>query len=133
MGAVTAVIIGIAMLVFGRIILSCFISGDASDVAATLDIAYHYLSVMAVFLPVLYLLYVFRSVLQGIDDTVMPMISGIAELVMRIGVILLLPLAIGEEGLFWAEICAWMGADVVLFSSYFVRMRRLKREVRYDG
>lgn len=133
MGAVTAVIIGIAMLVFGRIILSCFISGDASDVAATLDIAYHYLSVMAVFLPVLYLLYVFRSVLQGIGDTVMPMVSGIAELVMRIGVILLLPLAIGEEGLFWAEICAWMGADVVLFSSYFVRMRRLKREVRYDG
>ena len=79
----------------------------------------------APFLPVLYLLYVYRSALQGLGDTVMPMVSGIAELVMRVAAILLLPLLIGEEGLFWAEICAWLGADCVLITSYYVRMHRL--------
>lgn len=132
MGMATAAVIGIAMLIFGRVILGCFVSGNESDVAATIEIAYRYLSIMAVFLPVLYLLYVFRSALQGIGDTVMPMVSGVAELVMRIGVILILPHLIGEDGLFWAEISAWLGADVVLISSYCVRMRRLKKELHYD-
>ena len=113
------------MFLFGRLILSCFVSGDPAEVEATVAIAYHYLTIMAAFLPVLYLLYVYRSALQGLGDTVMPMVSGIAELVMRVATILLLPLFIGEDGLFWAEICAWLGADCVLITSYYVRMHRL--------
>ena len=127
MGVCTAAVISIVMFIFGRTILSGFVSGDPTEVAATVDIAYHYLCIMAAFLPVLYILYVYRSSLQGLGDTVMPMVSGAAELVMRIGTILVLPLLIGEEGLFWAEITAWIGADFVLISSYYVRMHRLKK------
>ena len=127
LGACTAAVISLVMFLFGRLILSCFVSGDPAEVEATVAIAYHYLTIMAAFLPVLYLLYVYRSALQGLGDTVMPMVSGIAELVMRVAAILLLPLLIGEEGLFWAEICAWLGADCVLITSYYVRMHRLNR------
>lgn len=126
-GIITAAVITVAMLIFGRYIVGAFISGKPEDAEATTEIAYHYLCIMATFLPVLYLLHIYRSSLQGLGDTVMPMVSGAAELIMRTGSILLLPRLFGNEGLYWAEVLAWAGADVVLLSSYYVRMSRLAR------
>ena len=126
-GIITAAVITVAMLIFGRYIVGAFISGKPEDAEATTEIAYHYLCIMAAFLPVLYLLHIYRSSLQGLGDTVMPMVSGAAELIMRTGSILLLPRLFGNEGLYWAEVLAWAGADVVLLSSYYVRMSRLAR------
>lgn len=125
MGIVTAAIIAAAMLLFGRSILSLFISGEAEVVSAVLDIAYFYLTVMSYGLPVLYLLYVYRSALQGMGDTLTPLLSGVAELALRMGVILLLPLVIGETGLFFAEDAAWLAAAVLLAAVYYRRAARL--------
>ena len=58
-------------------------------------------------------------------DTVMPMVSGLAEFVMRTGTALTLPRLIGGDGIFVAEIMAWAGADIILLTSYFVRVRKL--------
>ncbi len=127
MGMLTAGVISVCMFVFGRLIVGSFISGDPAEAAATIEIAYHYLCIMAAFLPVLYILYVYRSALQGLGDTVMPMISGFAELAARLATILFLPLLIGEEGLFWGESNAWIAADLVLVTSYYLRMHRLKK------
>lgn len=133
MGIVTAALISAVMFLFGRHIVGAFISGDPQDAAATVEIAYHYLCIMAAFLPVLYLLHIYRSSLQGLGDTIMPMASGGAELVMRILVILFLPRLIGNEGLFWAEVLAWAGADVVLASSYYIRMAKIGRRFVEKG
>ncbi len=130
MGIATAAAIGAVMLLFGRTIVGAFISGDPADAEATIGIAYHYLCIMAVFLPVLYLLHIYRSSLQGLGDTVMPMVSGVAELVMRTLTILILPRLIGNEGLFWAEVLAWAGADVVLLTSYYVRMAGIGKRLQ---
>lgn len=123
---VTSAVIAGGMLLFGKAILGCFISGSPEDVTATLGIAYHYLAIMSVFLPILYVLHVTRSALQGMGDTLLPMVSGIAEFAMRTGAAILLPLLMGEEGIFYAEILAWVGADVILVTSYFFRMKKLK-------
>lgn len=128
MGIVTAIFISVAMFIFGRHIVGAFISGNPKDTAETIKIAYHYLCIMAAFLPVLYLLHIYRSSLQGLGDTIMPMVSGGAELVMRILAILFLPKLFGTEGLFWAEVLAWAGADVVLLSSYYVRIAQIKNK-----
>ena len=130
MGIVTSVVIGAVMILFGRAIVVAFISGNPADAAAAAKIAYHYHCIVAAFLPVLYLLYIYRSSLQGLGDTVMPMVSGVAELVMRTLTILLLPALIGEEGLFWAEVLAWIGADVVLLTSYYVRMAEIGKRLQ---
>ncbi len=130
MGIVTAAFISAAMFLFGRQIVGAFIAGDPKDAAATVGIAYHYLCIMAAFLPILYLLHIYRSSLQGLGDTVLPMVSGGAELVMRILTILFLPGLIGEEGLFWAEVLAWAGADAVLLSGYYIRMAGIGRTGR---
>ena len=124
---VTSAVIAAAMLLFGKAILGLFVSGSPEEVAETLNIAYRYLAIMSVFLPVLYVLHVTRSCLQGMGNTLLPMLSGIAEFIMRTGTAMLLPLFFGAEGIFYAEILAWLGADVILVASYIVQMRKLKR------
>ena len=114
---VTSIIIGVIMLVFGEWILGWFISGTPEEVAQTMEVAYLYLAIMSVFLPILYLLHVCRAVLQGMGNTFLPMLSGVAEFIMRTAAALLLPLAVGEIGIFFAEIAAWAGADVILQAS----------------
>ena len=91
--------------------------------------AYFYLAVMSVGLPVLYVLHVLRSAIQGMGNTALPMASGVVEFLMRTAAALYLPLLAGEAGIFFAEPAAWLGADVVLAASYFaVARRRLRNE-----
>lgn len=121
---ITAVIIAVAMLAFGKVILGLFISGTAEVMEQTMQVAYFYLAVMSVCLPVLYVLHITRSAIQGMGNTVLPMVSGIVEFVMRTFAALMLPVLVGEIGIFFAEIAAWIGADVVLVISYFVVMAK---------
>lgn len=125
---VTSLVIAAVMLLFGRTILGWFISGTPEETAQTLQIAYFYLAVMSVCLPVLYILHVIRSCIQGLGNTLLPMASGIAEFIMRTGTALLLPLAIGETGIFYAEIAAWLGADLILVVSWLVVSGKLPKE-----
>ena len=118
MALLTSFAISVIMIVIGRNILSLFVSGDPEQVKQVLDIAYKYLFIMACFLWVLYLLYVYRSSIQGLGNTVIPLASGVAEFAMRISVALLLPKLIGQNGIFYAEICAWSGAALLLGISY---------------
>lgn len=124
----TALLIAAGVLVFGRALLSLFVSGTPEEVTAVLDIAYHYLAIMAAALPILYLLYVYRSALQGMGNTLIPMLSGAAELFFRVSVVLTLPLLIDDEGLFYAEPAAWIGATLLLSISYYVCIRKEERK-----
>lgn len=126
---ITSVCIGTAMLLSGRLILSCFISGTPEEVEQTMEIAYFYLAIMSISLPILYILHVVRSAIQGMGNTMLPMLSGIAEFVMRTSTALLLPLAVGEIGIFFAEIAAWLGADIILVISYFPTVKKLPADV----
>ena len=120
----TSAVISILMFLFGKILLSMFISGNPEQAGQVLAIAWHYLSVMASCLSILYFLYVYRSALQGLGNTMIPMLSGIVEFFVRVGVALLLPRLIGQNGIFYAEIAAWTGAVILLVSSYYVSIRK---------
>ena len=125
---VTSAIIGGIMILFGKFIVGCFLSGEPTEVEAALDVGYRYLTLMSLFLPVLYILHVERSCLQGMGNTVLPMVSGIAEFIMRTGAAFLLPGIIGDAGIFWAEVLAWTGADLILIPSYFIVLRSCKKQ-----
>ncbi len=125
---VTSGIITAAVLLFGRAALGLFISGTAEEVAYSTEVAVHYLDIMAVCLAVLYMLHIYRSGLMGLGDTVIPMVSGVVEFAMRISVALLLPMLLGQEGIFYAEVIAWAGAAALLVTSFLVRLRKLKPE-----
>lgn len=122
----TSAVITAVMLTFGRTIVGAFISGTPAEVAAATEVGYVYLAIMSTCLPVLYVLHVIRSAIQGMGDTVLPMVSGIGELIMRTGGVLILPALLGQYGIFVAEVLAWVGADMILIPSYFVNLRKLK-------
>lgn len=123
----TSALISAVMLIFGQHIVGAFISGTPEEAAAALKVGVTYLSIMSVCLPILYILHVTRSAVQGMGNTVLPMVSGIAEFVMRTVGVLLLPALMGENGIFAAEVLAWFGADLILVPSFFLMLKRISR------
>ena len=128
----TSVLIAAVMLGFGRWILAWFMPEDTGASVQALEIAYHYLAIMSFCLPVLYVLHIMRSCIQGLGNTMLPMASGVAEFVMRTGAALLLPYAFGENGIMYAEVLAWLGADLILVHSYLYIMGCLKKKSLWD-
>ena len=121
----TSALIATVMLLLGQSIIGAFISGTPAEVADATKVGYTYLSIMSICLPVLYILHVTRSAVQGMGNTVLPMVSGIAEFIMRTGGVLILPALMGENGIFIAEVLAWLGADMILVPSYFIMLKRV--------
>lgn len=125
----TSFVITAAMLLFGKLFIGLFLSGTPEEIEAAGAVAWRYLLFMSLALSALYLLYVYRSALQGMGNTVIPMLSGILEFIMRTGMVLGLTAFVGSDGIFWAEISAWIGAAVLLGISYYVIMAKKKFKV----
>ena len=123
----TSLVISAILFLFGRLIVGLFISGTPQEVEEATQVGYRYLQVMSTFLPVLYILYVVRSAIQGMGNTVLPMLSGISELIMRTAGVMLLPMVMGSTGIFFAEILAWIGADLILIPSYYVTIKKAEK------
>jgi len=122
---ITSMFIAAVMLLLGRQIVGLFLSGTPEEVMKATTVGYQYLATMSLCLPILYILYVVRAAIQGMGDTVLPMISAIAEFIMRTGGVFLLPAIMGEIGIFIAEVLAWAGADIILIPSYYISIRRI--------
>lgn len=125
---ITSALIGGAMVLLGRQITMLFISADTleQEIAAG-ETAYRYLTVMSVSLPVLYLLYVYRSALQGMGNMLIPMLSGGVEFIMRVGIAFYAGSVFWQEGLFLAEVSAWAGAALLLGVAYYISAAKLKK------
>ena len=130
-GFVMGAAVGAAVALAGRPLLSMFITADESAppdfIPQVMTIGYRFLCVMSGGLPMLYLLFVYRSTLQGLGNTVVPMISGFVELAMRVGAALLLPLLMAEWGVCFAEILAWIGAAILLMVGYYREIGKLEQ------
>jgi len=89
------------------------------------DMAHPYMLIICGFLWMLYLLYVYRTSLQGMGDSITPFVSGIIELIFRIGIVLALTRFVGEYGVYFAEVSAWAGAAVLLVTVYYFKLNKL--------
>ena len=119
LAVLTSLVIAAVMFLFGRNIAMLFISSE-DPVQATMagDIAYAYLKMMAAALPVLYCLYLLFSALQGLGDTVQPMISGFVELFFRLTVAGIVAWTGHQTGIYYAEVAAWIGSALYLWYHY---------------
>lgn len=127
-GLLLGVAVGGTVALFGKPLLSLFMGHDEQTLQLydqVLESGRRFLWVMGAGLPMLYLLFVCRSTLQGLGDTVIPMLSGFVELAMRIGMALLLPLLLHEWGVYLAEIAAWIGAAILLIFGCIYRLRAM--------
>ena len=117
---VTAAVIALVMVVFGRPITMLFISTETPELAkAAGDVAYWYLCAMAACLPALYLLHVYQAALQGMGNAMISMVSGIIEFITRVGLSLAVAATGYTYGVFGAEVGAWVGAAIYLGLCYY--------------
>lgn len=124
-GIVSALIMSVIMLFGGKSILNLFIGGNVENTEKAIEIGCQYLKILATFFPLLYLLYIWRACIQGLGNTILPMISSFMQLLMRVFCALVLTQYIGQQGVFWGEIFAWLTADVFLLICYIRIMKTI--------
>lgn len=124
--AVANIAIGAMVVLFGKPILALIVSGSETEV---ISVGYQYLVVTSISLWILGLLFVYRSTLQAIGDTFIPMISGIVEFASRIGAVIILPYLIGFFAIPAAEVTAWLMATIILMSAYYYRIRKFEEKL----
>lgn len=91
----------------------------------TISLTAEYLKICGGGLILINLLFVYRNVVQGMGHPLIPMLSGFAEMILRIpSIILLLPI-IEFKATAYAELIAWIGAlllNIVGFNHYIYRI-----------
>jgi len=108
-----------------------FLDKNAGNTAEALAVGTHYLVNMVFFLPVLYLVYVYRGNFQSIGDSFWSMISGFGESAVRILMAKLFYFLWGSEVLFFIEPFAWLAALLfVMVPYYFCRGKILSKPER---
>ena len=114
---ITSALVSLFILVFGRGIASSFLTGDQKTVSEAIGLTVQMLNILAYTLPILYLLHVMRSALQGLGNTMMPMISGLAEIAARLVLAIFGIGILGWDAIVWTEPIAWIASDAVLVVS----------------
>ena len=126
-GIASAGVIGLLVYLYGGNMISFFLNEEGETAKQALAVGTEFIHLMAVTLPILYVLHVARSVLQGFGDTVIPMMSGAAECIARVLMAVVISRFMGWPAMIWAEIVAWLAADAVLFSALFRRLSDIKK------
>ncbi|MHA7985552.1 MATE family efflux transporter [Rathayibacter sp. CAU 1779] len=119
-----AVVLGAVLIAFGSHIVRLFV-GQGSD-AVVADAA-TMLTVNGCLYSSLGVLFVLRGALQGLGHTLVPTITGVIELAMRVVAALALGAVFGFVGVVWSNPLAWLGATVLLIPAYVREHRRLGR------
>ncbi|HWR22339.1 MAG TPA: MATE family efflux transporter [Feifaniaceae bacterium] len=120
----SAAVIAAVTILFGKSLVGLLVAGGAYETAQVMEYGYHNLIGISVCLPALYLLYTARSALQGMGNSVIPMVSGFVELLLRLLSVLILPVRLGVWGIYFAEGIGWTGAAILLCLSYSVVFRK---------
>lgn len=117
---VCSLAIGAVILAAGGRIVGLFLGTTAPEVIA---LAEQLLGVYASLYCILGVLFVLRGALQGLGYTAIPLLTGLMELLMRIGTATILGGMFGFAGVIWGTPLAWTGAVLVLVPAY-LRARR---------
>lgn len=146
-GCATAILMSCIMLFLGHGILGLFITDVGSttktaissnavintntiaDAETAIQIGCQFLTILAFGFPLLYILYIIRACIQGLGDSFFPMLSSFIQVIMRISCALFLTKIIGHSGIFWGEICAWIGADIFLLFVFILKIRNKSKNI----
>lgn len=120
-----SVCVTVVMLVAGKYLLQMFIDATEIGAAESLQVGFRYLLTASFGLVILYLIHVYKNVMQAMGNSSWTMISGFAECVFRIlmakGALLLL----GTETLYFVEPVAWIGALSFIMIPYYCYRKKL--------
>lgn len=121
-----AALLGVVLVTSGSAIVALFVGPGEQQVV---DMAAQFLTVNGLMYSALGVLFVLRGALQGLGRTLVPTVTGVVELVMRVGAALVLGSAFGYAGVVWSNPLAWIGAMVLLIPAYLHARRDLGEPV----
>lgn len=120
MSFVYAIVSAILIMTVGKYMTYLFVSGDVTEIMASVDI---YLKCVGFFFIPLAVVNLYRNGIQGMGYGILPMMAGVAELVGR-GIVAVL--AAGKKsyvGVCLASPIAWIFAGALLIVMYFYIMK----------
>ena len=124
MAVAAGVVLGGLLIAFGAPMVRLFIGEGSDDVV---ELAHLMLIINGCGYWALGMLFVLRGALQGLGHTLVPTVTGVIELVMRVGAAIVLGAWIGFEGVALSNPLAWVGAIVLLVPAYIRAHRALGR------
>ncbi|MBF4562500.1 MATE family efflux transporter [Microbacterium sp. VKM Ac-2870] len=124
MAVIAALVLGALLITFGAPLVRLFV-GDGSDVVVQL--AALMLLINGASYTALGVLFILRGTLQGLGSTLIPTVTGLVELAMRVGAAVVLGHIFGFVGVVWSNPLAWIGASVILIPAYVRAHRALER------
>jgi Na+-driven multidrug efflux pump len=135
---VCIIIASVSYFILGSIMVFApqFLGNILLDGDEPINIAAGYFKLCGAALFTVDFLFVFRSCVQGLGRPLIPMLSGIVEMVMRVGVIIIFIKRAGFMATSFAEIAAWTGALTMNVCAYFYITRKkleLAEELKKDG
>ncbi len=120
-----SVFAAVLMYFFGQEMIGVFLDNPSPKV---MDEAKLYLHLSVPFYFFLSQIFIYRNSVQGMGIAMIPMISGIVELVLRTAAALYLTVDYGYTGVCYASPIAWVGSSIFLFASYHYFLRLLARK-----
>ena len=121
-----AVGIGVLLIAFGSYVLALFVGADAAGAEEVIAYGETFLLVNGSTYVILALLLVYRNVLQGLGQSVIPTIAGAMELLMRAAAAIFLCTYLGFFGACLANPLAWIGAAVPVVLAYLWTEKTLR-------
>ena len=103
------------------------LAGAMLNETETIRLTAVYLRIVAVSLLIVNFVFPLRNCVQGMGHPLIPMCSGIAEMVLRIPIIMYFLPRAGFQAAAWAEVVAWVGSLVLNGAAYVVYMRGIQR------
>lgn len=123
-----AAVMAAVVAVFGKGLIGLLIAGEPGDVRQIVQTGYEYLVILALTVPLMFLLCLYRAGLQGMGSALVPTLSGFVELGVRILSVLLLPELLGKWAVYFASPLGWLAAMLLLGVSYHQTYRRQLRK-----
>lgn len=122
---ITSILGTISVILFGKELISMFITNDQIE---ALDLAATYLNIASLFYIPLSLIFIFRNTLQALGDGLIPMLAGVAEMVVRTFFAFFVATKIGFLGICIANPSSWFSAAIPLTIAYIIKMNKIKKK-----
>jgi putative MATE family efflux protein len=124
MAIIASVLLGVVLIALGPFVVRLFVGDSAEEVV---ELAHLMLIINGATYTLLGVLFVTRGALQGLGHALIPTVTGIVELVMRVLAAVALGALFGFPGVAMSNPLAWLGAVVILIPAYVRAHRELAR------
>ena len=123
---ISYVIIGLAMVLFPENLANIMLNSEQA-----IELASEFLRICGIMLFALNFLFIYRNAVQGMGYPLIPMISGVLEMVLRILIIVMFISIVGFKATALAEIIAWTGAFLLNLIFYKVIINKKLKNKDY--